>query len=199
MIPFSSDANRKSTLQDAVEEALSTMADVKELRPLSEGERSQVLLLEAQAEQSGAAGGMMEMVNEGIREALGADHVFLALTGHMHTDPPQAWTLMLDESDQVVGEWLPQRRISEAEKNDACRFISRDFVLYTDRETSGKVRFVMPCIPLEIHPDHPDLYRCGAGCPSAPADEYLRQLLGDPGKEYATLIIGVWLEDGEED
>jgi len=158
-----------------------------------------VLLLEAQAEDAGAAGGIMDMVNEGINVVLQAHHVYAVLASPMGAaNPPKPWTVMMDESDQVLGEWLSQHRLSQLKVDDSCRFISQDFVVYTDRKASGRCRFVMPYMPLETSPHHPQLRSCGVGCPSGPADQYLRELLGGASDDYATLIAGAWFKSEEE-
>ena len=52
-------------------------------------------------------------------------------------------------------------------------------------------RFVMPyvCVPLEGVDG--GIGTCGVGTPSGPADEYIRELMGNPGKETATLVVGI--------
>ena len=45
------------------------------------------------------------------------------------------------------------------------------------------------CLPLEGE-DSPFTV-CGVGSPSTPGDEYIRSLMGNPGKDVATLLLGV--------
>ena len=199
--------NKKASQpEDAFEEVvrglLSQIAEVMEVRRLDQRQRGDVLRLEEEAESSGAASGLIMFVNEGVKQALESDLVFVASTGPMHRDPPQPWTMMMDEEDKVIGEWLPESRLEEARQSGRCIFLSEDFVMYKDRRPVGPSRFVMPfiCLPVDRAPG---LAVCGIGSPSGPADEYVRHLLGNPGQEIATLLVGISLNehadpDGEE-
>ncbi len=177
-------------LEGAVKEALRCLAEVLEIRLLSDEERASITGLETEAEVSGAAGGMFEFVNQGMREAMACELAFAALTGPMLEDPPEPWTIMLDDDGQVIGEWLAESRREEVKESGRAIFLSPDFVLYKDRKPKGKGRFVMPfmCVPL---PGPDELSTCGMGTPSGLADEYIRSLMGNPGKELATVVIGI--------
>lgn len=170
---------------------LSSLAQVFEVRPLTVAEREHVQHLEDLAEQSGAAGGLMPFVNEGIHEALASDAIFAATTGPMTNEPPTPWTYMVDQDDQVIGEWLPQSRIAEARDSGRCVFLSDDFVMYKDRRSHGKSRFIMPFVCLPLDDDASVFSVCGVGSPSTPTDEYIRSLMGNPGKDVATFVLGV--------
>lgn len=174
-----------------IREALTCVADVLDLRRLTDAERAHIRQLEDTAEAGGAAGGMVEFVNEGVRGALACEVVYAAITGPMLDDPPQPWTVMLDSEDNLVGEWLPAGRRDEVSRSDTAIFLSPDFVIYKDRRAKGKSRFVMPfiCVPLEDVDGSPST--CGIGTPSGPADEYIRSLMGNPDKENATLVMGI--------
>lgn len=174
----------------ALRKMLGQVADVVEMRALTSAEREQVSLLEQQAEDGGAAGGVVPFVNEGVARALESDEVYGVLTGPMVSDPPTPWTVFLDDNDQLIGEWLPESRLDEARASGRCIFLSDDFVMYKDVKPAGRGRFVMPFICLEQSEDDP-FELVGVGCPSGPADVYLRSLLGDAGPEWATLILGV--------
>lgn len=170
---------------------LGSLAQVFEVRPLSEAEREHVQSLEDLAEQSGAAGGLMPFVNEGIHTALASDAVFAVTTGPMTDEPPVPWTYMVDQDDQVIGEWLPRSRIAEARESRRCIFLSDDFVMYKDRRPHGKSRFIMPFVRLPLDDDASPFSVCGVGSPSTPTDEYIRSLMGNPGRDVATLVLGV--------
>lgn len=177
-------------LLEAVKAALRCLAEVLEIRLLSDEERARITSLETEVEVGGAAGGMFEFVNQGMREAMACELTFAALTGPMLEDPPEPWTIMLDDEGQVIGEWLAESRREEVKQSGRAIFLSPDFVLYKDRKPKGKGRFVMPfmCVPLP-GPHH--LTTCGMGTPSGLADEYIRGLMGNPGKELATVVIGI--------
>jgi hypothetical protein len=170
---------------------LSSLADVFEIRLLTSEERSEVQRLELLAESSGAAGGLMPFVNEGIHAALASDAVFAVTTGPMTSEPPAPWTIMVDDDDQVIGEWLPPSRIAEARESKRCIFLSDDFVMYKDPRPRGKSRFVMPFVCFPLEGDDSPFTVCGVGSPSTPGDEYIRSLLGNPGTDIATLLLGV--------
>lgn len=192
----SSPAGDRQPLQDlesTLRDALLSFADLREMRILTEEERALLRQLELDAEQTGAAGGLMEFVNDGIHQALAADIVFAVTTGPMTAEPPGPWTIMVDAEDQVIGEWLPASKIQPAREGGRCIFLSEDFVLYKDRRPRGKSRFVMPFIGLPLSEDQVHISVCGIGCPSTPADEYIRGLMGNPGKDIATLVLGVSL------
>jgi len=176
-------------LTEQLTEALGSLAEVVALRALTQQERDRVEELEREAQDTGAAGGMMAFVNEGVWEALAAPQVFAAVTGPMVDEPPRPWTIMLDEEDQLIGEWLPESRREEARANKACHFLSKDFVLYKDRRATGRSRFVMP--GMEVAVPGEEGVAIVVGCPSTPADLYLRSLMGEPGPEKATLLMGV--------
>jgi hypothetical protein len=169
------------------------VADVIELRLLSPEERRRVQEFEEQAQEAGAAGGILPFVNQGVMEALASDAVYAVLTGPMKVDPPEPWTVFLDDDDQLIGEWLPESRVEEARASGRCIFLSDDFVMYKDRKPSGRGRFVMPFICLEQSEGEP-FKVAGIGSPSGPADLYLRSLMGRPGTELATLLLGVRFE-----
>jgi hypothetical protein len=184
-------------LTENIRRALVGLADLLELRRLSDDERARIAELETSTEAGGAAGGMVEFVNDGLREALECDVSYAALTGPMLDDPPHPWTLMLDTEDNVIGEWLPARKREEVREAGNAIFLSPDFVLYKDRRPVGKSRFVMPyvCVPLEGLDG--GICTCGIGTPSGPADEYIRSLMGNPGKDTATLVIGISVSDAD--
>jgi hypothetical protein len=189
--PAPPDPPTPEDLIPALTEALRAFAEVKAIRPLSAAERAQVEELENKAEDTGAAGGLMEFRNEGIQRALASEIVYAVTTGPMTAEPPAPWTIMVDEDEQVIGEWLPASKVQPAKDSGRCIFLSEDFVMYKDRRPRGKSRFVMPfiCLPLTDDEEAPSL--CGVGCPSTPADEYIRSLMGNPGSEVATLVLGV--------
>ncbi len=178
---------------------LATVADVYELRRLSPEERAELRALEELAEEGGAAGGLMPFVNEGIWKALDSDQVYAVTTGPMTNEPPSPWTIMLDEDDRLVGEWLPASRIEEAKENRRCVFLSNDFVMYRSPRPRGKTRFVMPFICVPDVDAEPGVTVCGFGSPSTPADKYIRSLMGDPGVDVATLVLGVCFEQPSEE
>lgn len=182
------------TFEEALCSTLSRFADVIELRRLLEEERDRLTALEHQAQEQGAAGGIIPFVNEGVHEALAADIVFAATTGPMYNDMPVPWTMMLDEEDTVIGEWLPEGKIAAAKEGGRCIFLSQDFVMYKDRRSVGPSRFVMPFICLPLDDDSP-MSLCGLGSPSPPGDEYIRRLMGNPGPKVATMLVGVRLKD----
>ncbi len=176
---------------ESIRKALACVADVLDLRRLTDDERAHIVSLETATEQGGAAGGMVDFVNEGIRGALACEIVYAATTGPMLDDPVHPWMVMVDSEGGLVGEWLPKSRRDEVRSGGAATFLSPDFVIYKDRKPKGKSRIVMPfvCVPLESAEG--DLTTCGIGTPSGPADEYIRSLLGNPGKEMATLVVGI--------
>lgn len=180
-----------NTLVPQLRALVSSLADVMELRLLTSEERTEAQRLEELAEASGAAGGLMPFVNEGIHAALASDAVFAVTTGPMTSEPPSPWTIMVDEDDHVIGEWLPQSRIAEARDSKRCIFLSDDFVMYKSPRPRGKSRFVMPFVCLPLEGDDSPFTVCGVGSPSPPGDEYIRSLLGNPGNDIATLLLGV--------
>jgi hypothetical protein len=187
----------KQSAATALRELLTQIADVVEMRPLTPAEREQVALFERQAEDGGAAGGVVPFVNEGVTQVLESEQVFAVLTGPMRPDPPGPWTVFLDDNDQLIGEWLPASRLEEARAGGRCIFLSEDFVMYRDVKPAGRGRFVMPFIRLEAGDETP-FESVGVGCPSGPADLYLRSLLGEAGAELATLLLGVRFKQSDE-
>jgi len=189
------DDHEAHLMEAALRRLLGSLAEVYGLRLLSDEERSHLRHLEEAAEQTGAAGGLMEFVNEGIWQALDSDEVYAVTTGAMTDEPPAPWTIMLDEDDKLIGEWLPKSRIAEARESKRCIFLSDDFVMYRHPKPRGKSRFVMPYICLPLEEAESRFSVCGVGSPSTPADEYIRSLMGNPGTEVATLLLGVCFGD----
>jgi hypothetical protein len=177
--------------EEKIRELLGQVADVIALRRLTREERERIEELELEAEKAGAAGGAVPFVNEGVTEALRCEDVFAVLTGPMRRNLSQPWTVYLDDEDQLIGEWLPADKVEEARRNRRCVFLSDDFVLYKDRKSVGRGRFVMPFIELEDEAEGGAKAAAGIGCPSGPADLYLRSLMGEPGPEVATLVVGI--------
>ena len=180
-------------LEATLREVLATFADIREMRLLTNEERDRLKQLELDAEQAGAAGGLIDFVNDGIHKALAAEIVYALTTGPMTAEPPAPWTIMVDSEDKVIGEWLPASKIQTARDSGRCIFLSEDFVMYKDCRPQGKSRFVMPFIGLPLREDQVHISLCGVGCPSTPADEYIRDLMGSPSSDIATLVLGVSL------
>lgn len=178
-------------IDERIRKALTCVADVLDLRRLTDAERAQIEHLEESVEAGGAAGGMMEFVNEGVRAALACEVVYAAITGPMLDDPPHSWTVMLDSEDKLIGEWLPESRRDEVRESGTAIFLSPDFVMYKNPRPKGKSRFVMPFICVPLKDAGGGLSTCGIGTPSGPADEYIRSLMGSPDKRTATLVVGI--------
>jgi len=187
----------REELHALVRRILSQIAEVIELHELTSEERARIRQLEDDAEEFGAAGGAIKFINAGVNEALESDLVFALTSGPMHRDPPAPWTIMIDAEDKVIGEWLPSSRIQEAREGGRCVFLSEDFVMYKDRRPVGEARFIMPYVCLLVE-DAPGIQVCGIGSPSTPADEYIRSLMGNPGADVATWIVGVCLNEAGE-
>jgi hypothetical protein len=180
-------------IRELVLAVLAQIADVIDLHELTPEEREEIKRLEDAAEEYGAAGGTIAFVNEGVKKALESDRIFALTSGPMHRDPPAPWTIMVDAEDELIGEWLPSSRLEEAREGGRCIFLSEDFVMYKDRRPVGQARFIMPFVCLGVE-DAPGVSVCGIGSPSTPADMYIRSLMGDPGPEVATWMVGVSLE-----
>jgi hypothetical protein len=163
------------------------------LKALELDERQQIMVtkLEKQAENTGAAGGLMEFINEGVWKALARKHVVLIVADNEQgfRDPPEPWTLMVDEERNVIGEWLHPERIEEFKGKKNVQFISSDFVLYSDRKRTGKCYFLLPGISFPEIEDIDGVENVVSGSVSPPADAYLKKEVGMT-ENYWTILVG---------
>ena len=158
---------------------------------LNEAHIIQITKLEKMAEKNGAASGMMEFVNKGVWESLNKEHVLLIVADSDagFREPPEPWTVMVDEKGTIVGEWIQESRIEEYKKKDNVQFLGNDFVIYTDRPRQGKVIFLMPAMPFPELDELAHIKNVKSGCVSAPADMYLKKTFDVTGN-YWTILIG---------
>ncbi|MHC1604769.1 MAG: hypothetical protein ACXQTP_02200 [Candidatus Methanofastidiosia archaeon] len=176
---------------DEVKKTLLAIPGVIDARFLNDEEKIKIKKLEKLAEENGAAGGLMEFINEGVWVALDKKHTVLVIADNKQgfRDPPSSWTLMVDKNRNVVGEWIPKENIPEYKTKDNVQFISEDFVIYTDRKRYGKCFFLMPPIPFPELDGLKIIKNVASGSVSAPADMYLKKVAGIE-ENYWTILVG---------
>lgn len=178
-------------LSEQVLDRIRSVPGVLHAQELDERQRIMVRKLENQAENTGAAGGLMEFINEGVWEALAREHVILIVADNEQgfRDPPEPWTLMVDEKKNVIGEWLHPERVEGFKEKKNVQFISSDFVLYTDRERTGKCYFLLPGISFPEIEDMVGVDNVVSGSVSPPADAYLKKEV-NMTENYWTILVG---------
>ena len=171
------------------------MPGVVDAIPLDNKERTKIEELEKEAESHGAVKGMMRFVNEGVWEVLKREHLIVVLADDEQgfRPPPEPWVVICDENDDKVGEWLPPEKREKLKGDPSCLFVSDDFVLYKDKYKKGDVYFLMPPIPFPEVEEVEGVKDVISGTTSAPADIYLKEILGYTGYNYWTILVG-WNE-----
>ncbi|MHC1598590.1 MAG: hypothetical protein ACXQS3_05895 [Candidatus Methanofastidiosia archaeon] len=181
---------------EEVKERASVVPGIVCVKILTEEEKIKTRKLEKMAEENGAAGGLMDFVNEGVWAALDKEHVLLIVADNDQgfRDPPESWTLMVDEEKNVIGEWLPKNKIEEFKKKKNVHFIGDDFVLYTDRKRVGRSYFLLPAMPFPELESVKNIKNITSGSVSPPADMYLKKLTGIT-ENYWTILVGFDKDD----
>jgi hypothetical protein len=174
-----------------VMETLRSIPGVVLVRELDEEDIIKIKKLEKMAEDNGAAGGLMTYVNKGVWSTLGRQHIMLMVADDNQgfREAPSAWTVMVDERGNVVGEWLCKEKIAEAQENKNATFISDDFVIYRDRPRYGECSFLMPTLPVPELDGVEGITNVMSGSVSAPADMYLKKLI-NVEENYWTILVG---------
>jgi hypothetical protein len=156
---------------------------------LTKKDKKEVIHLEKNAKNRGAAWGTMDFINEGTFEALKREVTWVLLIDENFRDPPRPWMVMLDEDGELLGEWIKKEKIAEMKKRDDVIFMGPDFVMYK-KIPKGKPYFLMPSLPFPELDDLPGLENVVSGSPCPPSDEYLKQVLDCEGSKHGTLLVG---------
>jgi len=174
-----------------VKKRLEEIPGVVHVRELGEEEKIHIRKLEKLAEENGAAGGLMEFVNKSVWCTLDRAHVLLMVADDNQgfREAPSAWTVMIDEQGNVVGEWLKEEQREAARANPQASFITDDFVIYRDRPRAGKCQFVMPPMPVPELEGIEGITGVVSGSVSAPADLYLKKVIG-MDNNFWTILVG---------
>ncbi len=178
-------------IKTTVMETLRSTPGVVLVRELTEEDIIKVKKLESKAEENGAAGGLMKYVNKGVWSTLGRQHVLLMVADDNQgfREAPSAWTVMVDDRGNVVGEWLCKDKIPEVQENKNATFISDDFVIYRDRPRHGECSFLMPPVPVPELDGIDGIKNVMSGSVSAPADVYLKKII-NMDENFWTILVG---------
>lgn len=193
----------KETADEAMIPALSRVTGIVEVCPFSDQDRQKILDIEKDAEEKGLMG-LGKVVNSGVREILGCDLIYVALTS-MDFDWGCQASLVLKKGDEIVGEEVRDKEvITRLSKQKNVWFMHENFVIYKDRisfpkELTQKVcRFEIPCLPAEWCVLEDDSFQCQSiiyANPATPCDIYLKKqyFRGLDEKGLGTILVGAKL------
>ncbi|HKZ89838.1 MAG TPA: hypothetical protein VJ300_06230 [Thermoplasmata archaeon] len=128
--------------------------------------------------------------NRGVSEVLSRGRVVCLFKDRTFRPPPEPTLLLVDERGRVLGqEIIPGLPVAHP-GTKAVR-LGRDFLLFADQESSGRLRFVLPPVRFPELEDVRDIDRLVSASPDPPQDDYLRARFGiPPGTELASILVG---------
>ncbi len=129
--------------------------------------------------------------NRGVEEALRRSRVLCLFKDARFRPPGEPTLLLLDEHGAVLGRELVSGEAPPDRSERRFAFLGRDFVLYADRKSAGRLRFVLPPVRFPELEGIPHITRVVSASPDTPQDEYLRERLGAlKGGAYASVLVG---------
>jgi hypothetical protein len=191
----------KSQLNDAMVKALCKSHGIVDARPVFDEDRQKILEIEEDSEKRGLMG-LGKVFNSGLREVLGCDRIYVALTS-MDFDWGERPSLVLKKGDHIVGEEVrdEEARSRLADQEDVW-FMHDHFVIYKNRVSFPKdlldktCYFDTPCLPAEWCTFEDDRFDCQSiiyANPAAPSDVYLKGKYFQGYKEegLGTILVGL--------
>jgi len=191
----------KDTADKAMVPALSGVTGIVEACPFSDQDHQKVLDIEKDAEEKGLMG-LGKVVNSGVREVLGCDLIYVALTSMDFNWGCQA-SLVLKKGDEIVGEEVRDKEIiAKLSDREDVWFMHQNFVVYKDKmsfphDIMKKVcHFDIPCLPAEwctLEDDEFDCHSIIYANPATPSDLFLKEqyFKGLDEKGLGTILVGV--------
>jgi hypothetical protein len=183
--------DRETTLKH-VEETLRAIPGVMDVWFLDQEHRSRLESIERQAESNGACGGLMPFVNRGVWATLSREVAVIIVIGSSIPLIGDNFNIVyiVDQNEQVIGEYLTAQRQEEFKgRDDVCR-ISPDFIIYNDRPPVGEPFFVLPELEFHFLDQIKEVQDVTSGSISTMADDWIRFELGHTETKHWTHVIG---------
>jgi hypothetical protein len=183
--------NREKVLE-GVTEKLHALKGLRRLEVLGEEDRKAIMEEERRSEKMAKEGGLMPVYNEGVWTALRRE-VQVAMVLDADNDIISGTRDLLQLNDQKgrkLGEWVNEDRARELKGRSDVRFMSKDFVLYTDMDFEGEPFFVLPEVDFPYLDGVEGIKNVTSGSPSGLSDEYIKKQLGVSGSDLLTHIVG---------
>lgn len=166
---------------------------------MEEDFRDEVAAKEREAEEQGALGGLMNLVNEGLWEVLERDEqVALVLDADTALLRSTQNLLQLrDQKGNKVGEWVSPEKAEQLRSSPQAQFVSDDFVLYRGVKMEGRPFFVLPEVDFGYLLSVEGISNVTSASPSGSADLAIRERLGYEGSGFISHLVGFDLEPGK--
>jgi hypothetical protein len=153
--------------------------------------KNEVVENERKAESNGAAGGLMPFRNIGVWESLGKEiSLVIVFEPDMTVLTEERPVIMIDEDNQLIGEFVNEERRCQLRGRDGVHFLSDDFVLYSDLEVVGDPIFIMPTLEFRYLDDVEGVKDVTAGSISTLSDHLIRSRLGYEKTKNWTHLVG---------
>jgi len=187
--------NRNEILEE-VENAIRNLPGFVDMIYLDRERKERITQLEKQAEENGAAGGLLPFRNTGVWEALGREVslviVFEAQVKMLGVDSSPV--IMVDGQGNVLGEFVGPEKQKELRGREGVHFLSDDFVIYSNVTPRGEPHFVLPSLEFRALDHIKGISNITAGSISPLSDYYIRELLGYIHTDYWTHLVGFDLD-----
>lgn len=129
--------------------------------------------------------------NRGVAEALNRSRVLCLFKDSRFRPPGEATLLLVDEHEAVLGREIVPGETPPDRAGRRFAFLGKDFVLFTDRKPTGRLRFALPPVRFPELESIAGIERVVSASPDTPQDEYLRERLKVPtGSLYASILVG---------
>jgi len=158
--------------------------------------KDQIMRSERQAEEAGALGGLIPINNEGFWSVMEREEQYALLFDggsgviNMASDLLQ----LKDEEDNLIGEWIPARRVEELKGAEGVQFISDDFVLYSDVPLTGTARLILPEVDFPFLEGIEGITDLTSASPSSLTNEIIKSNLDMNESNLLSHIIGFNVE-----
>jgi hypothetical protein len=191
----------RARLDELMLEALLRVRGIVQVVPVADKDRPTILETESEAERKSLMG-LGKVVNRGVREVLGSDSIYVALTDmdfHWGCKP----NLLMKKGDEIVGQEITdEQEIERLSRDTNAWFMHKNFVVYKNKivfpqDVMNKIcHFEIPCNPADwCVVDDSDVRSCSIiyGSPSTPCDVLLKELYfqGLDRRGLGTVLIGV--------
>jgi len=187
---------RREEILQEVEARLGLMYGLKAMAFLDQAFRDELIEAERQAEEAGAVGGLMPLVNEGFWRTMEREEQVALVLDYRSSVIRMTRSLLKvqDEHGNVIGEWVPVDRAEELRGRGDVRFLGTDFVLYRDIPSEGVPRIVLPEVDFHFLHGTAGVTNVTSASPSGPADEVIRRRLGQDAPELLSHLVGFDLD-----
>jgi len=177
---------------DEVRRVIRDLSGVVDVLFLDHDLKEKIISMERDAEQNGAAGGLMPFKNIGVWESLSRD-VSMVIIYESDTEvlgSDEQPVIMVDEEGKTIGEFVNETKRQELEGKEGVYFLSDDFAIYSDKEVKGDPYFIMPTLEFNDIEGTEGITRIVAGSISTISDHFIRKHMGYENTMHWTHLIG---------